>query len=128
MPIASGTFDVKLNPQPTDAPIGRMSIDKTFHGDLEGISKGEMLAARSAVAGSAGYVALEKVTATLDGKKGEFFLQHNGLMDRNTPSLVVVVVPDSATGDLQGLSGTMTIEVRDKKHFYSFNYEFRIKN
>jgi len=122
MTTARGTFDVKLNPQPTDAPIGRMSIDKVFAGDLEGTSKGEMLAAMSAVAGSAGYVALEKVTATLGGKKGEFFLQHNGLMDRGAPSLTVVVVPDSGTGELAGLKGTMTIDVKDKKHFYTFDY------
>jgi hypothetical protein len=122
MPQASGTFDVKLNPQPTDAPIGRMSIDKMFHGDLAGTSKGEMLAAMSSVKGSAGYVALEKVTATLAGKTGEFFLQHNGLMDRNTPSLTVVVVPDSGTGELTGLTGTMTIDIKDSKHFYTFSY------
>ena len=122
MPQASGTFDVKLNPQPTDAPIGRMSLDKVFKGDLDGTSKGEMLAVRSAMAGSAGYVALEKVTATLGGKTGEFFLQHNGLMDRNTPSLTVIVVPDSGTGELTGLTGTMTIDIKDGKHFYAFNY------
>ena len=122
MTTASGTFDVKLNPQPTDAPIGRMSIDKVFAGDLDGTSKGEMLAAMSGVAGSAGYVALEKVTATLGGKKGEFVLLHNGLMDRGAPSLTVVVVPDSGTGELAGLKGTMTIDVKDKKHFYTFEY------
>ena len=122
MARASGTFDVTLNPQPTESALGRMSIDKQFHGDLDGVSKGEMLAASSAVKGSAGYVAMEKVTGTLQGKKGEFVLQHSGTMNRGDPSLRVSVVPDSGTDELVGLSGTMSIEITGGKHLYTFDY------
>src|SRR5262245_16766345 len=115
---ASGTFEVKLLPQATDAaPLGRLSIDKQFHGDLAGTSKGEMLAFRSEVAGSAGYVAMERVTGTLHGRAGTFVLQHTGTMTRGTPGLVVTVVPDSGTGDLAGLAGKLDIQIKDGKHF-----------
>lgn len=120
---ANGTFNVTLVPIGTgDSPIGSMSIDKTFHGDLQGSSVGEMLAFRSGVEGSAGYVAMELVTATLEGRQGSFTLQHSGLMDKGTPSLTVVVVPDSATGGLLGLTGTMNIVVTPGKHDYQFRY------
>ncbi len=124
---AQGTFDVKLIPQPPDdpaveAPIGRMSIDKQFHGDLEGTSQGQMLAAMTDVKGSAGYVALERVSGTLQGKTGSFALQHNGMMTRGEPQLSVTVVPDSGTGQLAGLAGRMTINVADGKHSYVFEY------
>ena len=122
MTRVSGTFDVTLNPQPTESALGRMSLDKQFHGDLEAVSKGEMLAASSAVKGSAGYVAMEKVTGTLQGRKGEFVLQHSGTMNRGNPSLSVSVVPDSGTGELDGLSGTMSIEITGGKHLYTFDY------
>jgi len=122
MTQARGTFDVKLNPQPTESALGRMSIDKQFHGDLEGVSKGEMLAAGTAVKDSAGYVAMEKVTGTLHGKKGEFILQHSGTMNRGAQSLALTVVPDSGTGELVGLSGTMSIDIKDGTHFYTFTY------
>lgn len=120
---ARGTFEVKLTPQATDAAdLGRMSIDKQFHGDLEAASKGEMLSAMGSVQGSAGYVAIEKVTGSLKGRSGTFVLQHNGIMNRGTPQLTISVVPDSGTGQLEGLSGTMTIEIADGKHSYSFEY------
>lgn len=119
---AQGTFEVKLNPEPTGAPIGRMSIDKQFHGDLDGSSKGEMLAAQTAVKGSAGYVALEQVTATLHGRRGSFFLQHSGTMDRSVPQLSVTVVPDSGTGELEGLAGKMMIDLASGNHSYTFEY------
>ena len=127
---AAGTFDVTLTPQaPADGseapPWGRMAIVKTFHGDLVGTSRGEMLAAMTATKGSAGYVAVERVEGTLGGRRGSFFLQHSGLMDRGAPSLVITVVPDSATGELAGLEGTMTIEITEGKHFYTFEYRFR---
>jgi hypothetical protein len=122
MTVARGTFDVKLNPQPTDSALGRMSIDKQFHGDLDAVSKGEMLAAMTAVKNSAGYVAMEKVTGTLHGKKGEFVLQHSGTSNRGAQSLALSVVPDSGTGELTGLSGTMSIDIKDGKHFYTFSY------
>src|ERR1700722_2045882 len=106
MTHASGNFEVRISPQKPDnkeaesANIGRMSIDKQFHGDLEGASKGEMLAAMTDVKGSAGYVAIERVTGTLDGRSGTFVLQHNATMTRGAPYLNIVVVPDSGTGEL----------------------------
>jgi hypothetical protein len=122
--IATGPFDVKLVPQPAgeDAVLGRMSIDKMFRGDLEGTSKGQMLAFRSPVQGSAGYVAMEQVTGTLHGKSGTFVLQHGGIMTRGVGQLTVTVVPDSGTGELGGLSGAMEIEIADGKHSYRFDY------
>ncbi len=120
---ATGTFEVKLAPQTTDAPtLGRLSIDKQFHGDLEGTSKGEMLAVQGGVQGSAGYVAMERVTATLAGRSGTFALQHSGTMDRGAPSLVITVVPDSGTDGLAGISGTMKIVIEGGKHSYEFDY------
>jgi hypothetical protein len=120
---ATGTFEVKLTPQTTTEPsLGRMSIDKRFTGDLTGTSKGEMLAAMTAVKDSAGYVAIETVTATLAGRSGTFVLQHSGTMNRGTPSLTISVVPDSATGELAGLTGTMTIDMTGGKHAYVFEY------
>ena len=124
---ATGTFDVKLNPQKladsaADTTLGRMSIDKQFHGDLEAVSKGEMLSAGTSVKGSAGYVAIERVSGTLQGRSGAFVLQHTGTMTRGTAQLSVTVVPDSGTGQLAGLAGTMTINIVDGKHFYDFEY------
>lgn len=120
---ATGTFAVKLFPQPTDAaPLGRLSIDKQFHGDLAGTSKGEMLAVGTAVKGSAGYVALERVTGTLHGRAGTFVLQHSGTMTRGVPTLSVTVVPDSGTDDLVGLAGKLDIQIADGKHSYDFEY------
>src|SRR5581483_6783734 len=121
---ASGPFEVKLNPQtPYEASLGRMSIDKQFHGDLEATSKGEMLSIMTAVKGSAGYVAMELVSGTLHGRQGTFVLQHSATMTRGTPQLSVTVVPDSGTGQLTGLAGTMTIKIEEGgKHFYEFEY------
>lgn len=123
---ASGTFEVKLNPQVDDKigdpAVGRLSIDKQFHGDLEGTSKGQMLATRTAVEGSAGYVAMERVNGTLNGRTGTFALQHSGTMTRGAPQLSVTVVPDSGTGQLVGLAGKMTINIADGKHSYDFEY------
>jgi hypothetical protein len=128
MALANGTFEVKLTPQKPDnkeaesANVGRMSIDKQFHGDLEATSKGEMLAAMTDVKRSAGYVAIERVTGTLHGRNGTFVLQHSGTMTRGEPKLSVTVVPDSGTGDLAGLVGTLTIRIAEKQHFYEFDY------
>ena len=125
---ASGTFEVKLNPQKPDskeaegAKLGRMAIDKQFHGDLEATSTGEMLAAGTDVKGSAGYVAMERVAGTLHGRNGSFVLQHSGTMTRGASQLSVTVVPDSGTGELVGLAGKMTINIVDGKHFYKFDY------
>jgi hypothetical protein len=124
---ASGTFEVKLNPLPTydsadGGTLGRMSIDKQFRGTLDATSKGEMLTAAGSVKGSAGYVAIERVSGTLDGRSGTFVLQHSGTMTRGAPRLTITVVPDSGTGQLTGLAGTMTIDIADGKHSYSFEY------
>ncbi|HET7217468.1 MAG TPA: DUF3224 domain-containing protein [Vicinamibacterales bacterium] len=126
MTRANGAFDVKLKPQEVwdkDAGLARLSIDKQFHGDLEGTSKGEMLAAGTAVKDSAGYVAMERVTGTLHGRKGSFALQHNGIANRGVNTLTVTVVPDSGTEDLVGLAGAMKIIITpDGKHLYEFDY------
>lgn len=125
---ASGTFEVKLAPAGNDSTpegpnLGRMSIDKTFSGELVGVSKGEMItAAGITVKESAAYSAVERVTGTLNGKKGSFALQHTGIMDRGKPSLVITVVPDSGTGELVGLTGTMDIIIEGKAHKYVFQY------
>lgn len=125
---ASGTFDVKMNPQAPednvgDPTVGRMALDKQFHGDLEATSKGQMLAVSSTeVQGSAGYVAMERVNGTLHGRKGTFALQHSGVMTRSTPQLSITVVPDSGTDELVGLAGKMTINIIDGKHLYEFEY------
>lgn len=128
MPVARGPFEVKLSPQPTDdraaaAFLGRLAIDKTFHGDLEATSVGQMLAARGSKAESAGYVAIEQVTGTLAGRSGSFMLQHSGHSSPTGQSLVINVVADSGTGALTGLSGSMTIEIAPGgAHSYRFDY------
>jgi Protein of unknown function (DUF3224) len=124
---ASGTFEVKLSPQPPDdqnddPTPGRMSIDKQFHGDLEATSKGQMLAAMTAVKGSAGYVAMERVSGSLQGRNGTFVLQHTGTMTRGAQQQSVTVVPDSGTAELVGLAGRMAIIITDGKHSYDFEY------
>jgi hypothetical protein len=125
--FATGTFEVirgSLAPyaQSEDANLGRMSIDKQFQGDLEAASKGEMLSAATAVKGSAGYVAIERVSGLLHGKRGTFVLQHTGTMNRGTPQLSVTVVPDSGTDQLSGISGRMPIQIASGKHSYEFEY------
>jgi hypothetical protein len=125
---ATGPFDVKLTPQDDklDPTLGRMTIDKHFHGDLEATSKGQMLTASTDVKGSAGYVAIERVTGTLRTSSGlhtgSFSLQHTGTLNRGTPELSVSVVPDSSTGQLAGLTGKMNIIISDGKHSYDFEY------
>lgn len=125
--VAKGSFTVALKPQPiselaSGSEIGRMSIDKQFSGDLIGTSKGEMLSAMSAVKGSAGYVAIERVSGAIGDHTGTFVLQHSGTMNRGAPSLSVSVVPDSGTDGFKGLYGTFTIDIVDGKHLYTFNY------
>jgi hypothetical protein len=125
---ATGPFDVKLNPQPADPKAGgetfsRLLLDKHFHGDLEATSIGTMIAAGTSTKGSAGYVAIEYVTGTLNGHPGTFVLQHTGTMTRGTPTLSITVVPDSGTGQLVGLTGKMNINIApDGKHSYDFEY------
>lgn len=130
--LAKGTFDVKVIPQAAeenvgDPTIGRLSLDKQFSGDLVGTSKGQMLGVQTEVKDSAGYVAAERFTGTLDGKKGSFSLQHSGTMQAGKFVLNVIVVPDSGTGELARLTGKMNIIIKDGKHFYEFEYSFAKK-
>lgn len=124
---ASGTFEVTIKPQADegigDPTIGRMSIDKQYHGDLEGSGLGQMLSGMAAdVKDSGAYVAIERVRGTLHGRKGTFAVQHSGTMTRGEQALVITVIPDSGTEQLVGIAGTMTIDMRDGKHFYTFDY------
>ena len=124
---AAGTFEVKVLPLPADdnadtGGFGRLSIDKQFSGALRGTSKGQMLAGMTAVEGSAAYVALERVTGTLNGRTGSFVLQHNGTMAGGRQEMRITVVPDSGTGELTGLAGSMKIIIEGGKHSYEFDY------
>ena len=123
----TGAFEANLAPQPLSevagaSGLGRMSLDKRYHGALEAVSQGEMLAFRSSVAGSAGYVAMETVRGVLSGRRGSFVLQHSSTMQGGEPAQSVTVVPDSGTGELAGISGSMAIAVANGKHTYRFDY------
>jgi hypothetical protein len=127
MKRVTGTFEVKMDRQPMhgaaeSSGIGRMSLAKRYHGALDATGVGEMLAAGTATPGSAGYVAIEQVDGTLDGRRGRFHLQHTGTMDRGTPSLTITVVPDSGTDALVGLSGRLTVRIEGGAHEYDFEY------
>lgn len=128
MPLfATGSFEVQLQPLDTPDPSSgevpnRLSLDKQLHGDLEAVGKGQMLSAMGSVKGSAGYVAIERITGALHGRTGSFVLQHSGLMDRGAPSLTITIVPDTGTGELTGIAGTLNIRIEDKKHFYDLTY------
>ena len=124
---ATGTFEVNLSPITADparttAQLGSTMIDKQFRGDLEATSRGQMLSAMGSEKGSAGYVAMERVTGRIDGREGSFVLQHAGTMTRGAPQLSVTVVPDSGTDGLLGLSGSMAIDIVDGEHRYRFDY------
>jgi hypothetical protein len=126
--MAKGTFEVKVTPVAADtgddSGIGRLTLDKKFSGDLEGTSRGQMLGFRSATEGSGGYVAQERVKGKLSGRSGSFVLQHIGTMRKGSaPVMNVTVVPDSGTGELAGISGTMTIIIAGGKHSYELAYE-----
>lgn len=124
---ATGSFEVSLRPLTNtevtaDHAFGRMLLDKKFSGDLTATARGQMLTAMTSVKGSAGYVAIDHVTGDLDGRKGSFVLQHSGSMNRGVPTLSIMVVPDTGTDELAGLSGTLSINIIDGKHFYDFIY------
>jgi hypothetical protein len=124
---ARGTFEVKLTPEapdgtPADSALGRLRMVKQFHGDLQGSSRGQMLTAMTPVEGSAGYVAIERVTGTLNGRDGTFVLQHSGTMSQGRQNLIIAVVPHSGTGELVGLAGQMVITIANGKHAYEFEY------
>lgn len=126
----TGLFDVKMLPQPSTEgastgggiTLGRMLLDKRYHGALEATGQGQMLSAMTGTPGSAGYVAIEQVTGALDGLAGSFVLQHSGLMNRGEKQLVITVVPDSGSGALEGLRGQMNIRIENGQHFYDFDY------
>lgn len=125
--VAAGPFDVSLKPlvpydQAPGAGVGRMSIDKTFRGDLVATSIGEMVAAHTAVPGSAAYVAIERVTGTLGGRTGSFVLYHTATLTRGTSELRIAVCPDSGTGELLGLAGAMHVDIAEGQHSYRFEY------
>ena len=128
MSFITGTFDVTITPETlsdtaAQSGLGRLSLDKRYHGALEARAQGEMLSARASVTGSAGYVALERVEGTLDGRRGSFYLQHSGTMTRGAPALSVTVVPDTGTEQLHGLTGSLAIRIEDGKHYYDFTYD-----
>ena len=103
--------------------LGRMSLDKRFDGDLQATGSGEMLTALTPVKGSAGYVAIERVTGTLHGRTGSFVFQHSGTMHQGAQQLSITVVPGSGTGALTGISGTFTLSIVEGKHLYEFVFE-----
>lgn len=123
---ASGSFEVKVTPaedKSDDPTLGRMMLDKQYHGDLEAVGKGQMLTAGSPAKGAGGYVAIEKVTGILNGRSGSFVLQHNGLMSNNKPEMTIVIVPESGTGQLEGIAGKLTITIAPTgKHSYNLDY------
>ena len=127
MKRATGSFEVTLQPlsnsEVTGEPLfGRLLLTKKFSGDLTATARGQMLSAGTLTKGSAGYVAIDQVTGTLEGRQGSFVLQHTGSMNRGVPTLSIMVVPDSGTEELTGLSGTLSINIIDGKHFYDFIY------
>jgi hypothetical protein len=121
---AKGPFDVTLTPQQTadDAAVARMLLYKEFHGDLEAIAHGEMMAAHEPLTGAGVYVAIDRVTGTLHGKSGSFLIAHRGIRNADGQDLSIVIVPGSGTGQLTGITGAVSIEIVDKKHFYSMEY------
>jgi hypothetical protein len=129
MKRASGSFEVSVQPLANaevsgDPLLGRFLLTKKFSGNLDASARGHMLSAGTGMKGSAGYVAIDQVTGSLDGRKGGFVLQHSGSMKRGVPNLSVMVVPDSGTGELEGITGTLSINIVDGKHFYDFLYSF----
>lgn len=121
---AAGNFEVQLTPQmEDDIDAGRLLIDKKYSGDMQGEGKGQMLSARTAIDGSAGYVAIEHFSGEIGGSRGSFTLLHKGIMDRGEDSLDISVIPDSGTEEFVGLTGTMQIDIVDGEHRYHFDYQ-----
>ena len=123
---AKGAFEVKMAPQEQDkaegSTLGRLSLDKVFHGDLEGVGKGQMLTIMSDTPGSAVYVAVERVTGSLNGKAGSFALAHKGVMRGESRQLTVEIAPDSGSGALKGIAGRLTIDATGGQHLYDLEY------
>lgn len=124
---AKGSFNVTITPQESaaDAPVARMLLYKEFHGDLEAIAHGEMMAAHEPLTGAGVYVAIDRVTGTLNDKSGSFLIAHRGIRNADGQELSIVIVAGSGTGQLTGISGTVGIEIVEKKHYYSVEYELR---
>jgi len=124
---AKGTFDVKLTPQTDnlDPTLGRMTIEKQIHGDLEAKSTGQMLTVGTDVKGSGVYVAVERVTGKLNGRSGSFAMHHTGIMVQGAPHLEIKIVPDSGTGELTGISGAFNLTITDGKHVYDLEYSLK---
>jgi hypothetical protein len=127
MPLITGEFTVAMQPETmsavaADSGIGRMSLNKHYQGALQAEGKGEMLAYMDRALGSGVYVAVERVTGAVEGRSGSFLLHHTGIMTRGAPGLAVAVVPDSGSGELAGLSGTLNIRIEGGKHYYDFDY------
>ena len=125
MPHAKGPFDVTITPQQTadDAPVARMLLYKEFHGDLEAIAHGEMLAGSEPLTGVGVYVAIDRVAGTLHGRGGSFLIAHRGVRNTDGQQLEIVIVAGSGTGQLTGITGTVGIDIVDKKHCYTVTYE-----
>lgn len=129
--LARGTFEVSVVPipgpsEPSIWTPGRMALEKRFQGELVATSQGEMMSVLDPH-GSGGYAALERVQGVLQGRRGSFVLLHHGLMTQRVPGdWSVVVVPGSGTGELEGLSGRMTITITGKAHVYSFEYSLPV--
>lgn len=125
--VASGKFKVSIKPE-AESPkqdgstLGRLALDKQFSGELEAVGKGEMLTATTDTKGSAAYVAMERISGTLKGRKGSFVVHHNGVMSGGAQQLAIAIVPDSGSGELAGISGTMSIKVTGGEHFYELSY------
>jgi len=132
MKRATGSFEVVLQPLSnsevtSEHLFGRLLLTKKFTGDLAATARGQMLSAGTLTKGSAGYVAIDHITGTLEGRQGSFVLQHSGSMNRGVPTLSIMVVPDSGTGELTGLSGTLSINTIDGRHFYDFIYSLPVQ-
>lgn len=130
---ATGTFEVKMQPQgegdiAEGSSLGRLSLEKQFNGDLQATGKGEMLAARSDIPTSAAYVAIERVSGRLHGREGSFVLVHKGVMTKETQNLTVEIAPDSGTGQLSGIAGTLGIRIEAGKHYYDLDYRLPAAN
>ena len=124
---AAGTFDVQIAPtgHAPDDSLQSLSLAKTYHGDLEATSRGEMLASGGPPSTNGGYVAMERITGKLTGRAGSFSAMQLGTMSTGTvPQITMQIVPGSGTGDLSGLYGTMTIAVTSGQHHYTIHYGF----
>ena len=122
-----GSFDVNITPQESapDAPVARMLLYKEFHGDLDAVAHGEMIAGHEPLTGAGVYVAIDRVTGTLHGRSGSFLIAHRGIRNADGQELSIVIVPGSGTGQLTGITGSLGIEIVGKEHFYSVEYELR---